>query len=365
LHDDGWLDESFHATLEGEQVQVVVVQPDGRILLGGSFTKVNGVPRNGIARLNSDGSLDGTFDPGTGVTSGFDGDEPAPGFVNTLALLTGGRIAIGGRFSAVNGTARIGLACLTAFGTLDATFGQGQGLANESGDEAFVSALAVQPDGRVLVGGCFTHADGVPRTNLVRLQTDGAVDLSFDAPPFGCFDRFFELAPPVSAIVVQPDGRVLIGGRLCGQSDCANLLRLNADGTLDDTFESVARSLPAFGGFLFVSFSEVRAVAVQPDGQVLIGGNFREIDGVSVPSLARLNGGVGRFEFHSATRIGGGRVQLNFAMPRGQDHLLDASSNLVNWIGLNQGRALRDQTQFTDPGAAGADRRFYRARKIP
>jgi uncharacterized delta-60 repeat protein len=272
---------------------------------------------------------------------------------------------VGGRFSSVNGAAHTGLACLTAVGTLDATFVLGQGLANESGDAAFVSALAVQLDGRILVAGCFTHADGVPRTNLLRLQTDGAVDMSFVAPPFPCVDRFFEPAPPVSVIVAQPDGRILIGGSLCGQSDCANLLRLNADGTLDDTFESVTRSLPAFGGFPFVSFSEVRAVAVQPDGQVLIGGNFREIDGVAVPSLARLNGGVERFEFHSAARIGGGRVRLNFAMPRGQDHMLEASSDLVNWTGLNQGRALHDQTQFTDSGAAGVDRRFYRARKVP
>ena len=160
----GFTHPTHYAYSNPNYVNSIAVQPDGHIIVGGSFTNVNGVPRNGIARLNSDGSLDGTFDPGTGVMIGFDGEEPTPGFVNTLALITGGRIAIGGRFSAVNGAARNGLACLTAAGTLDATFAQGQGLANESGDEAFVSALAVQPDGRILVAGCFTHADGVPRT---------------------------------------------------------------------------------------------------------------------------------------------------------------------------------------------------------
>jgi hypothetical protein len=109
----------------------------------------------------------------------------------------------------------------------------------------------------------------------------------------------------------------------------------------------------------------VRAILLQPDGQVLIVGSFDHIDGKAVPGVARLNGGVLQFEFRSVARLTGGRTQLQFSMPRGQIHLLQISSNLVDWLDLNLVIPLRDQTDFTDSNSTPGTQRFYRARRLP
>src|SRR5690606_33198537 len=90
---EGAVDPSFdHTTGPNEAVACVTVQPDGKILIGGGFTSYDGVPRNGIVRLNSDGSLDASFDPGSGA-----------GYVGDIKLQPDGKILIGGAFSQVNG----------------------------------------------------------------------------------------------------------------------------------------------------------------------------------------------------------------------------------------------------------------------
>jgi len=118
-------------------VSAVAVQPDGKILVAGWFDAVHGMPRNRIARLNADGSVDNAFNPGTGV-------------------------------------------------------------------DGSAMALALQPDGKVLVGGWFSSINGVPRNNIARLNTDGSLDLSFD-PGAGPISDVLCLVP-------QPDGKVLVGG---------------------------------------------------------------------------------------------------------------------------------------------------------
>ena len=116
-------------------VFAVVVQPDGKILLGGMFDNINGIPRNSLARLNADGSLDATFNPGEGV---------AGGFVLSLALQPDGKILAGGLFSSINEIGRNNIARLNADGSVDETFNPGAGT-NER-----VIAFAVQPDGKIV-----------------------------------------------------------------------------------------------------------------------------------------------------------------------------------------------------------------------
>ncbi|MFN7141775.1 MAG: delta-60 repeat domain-containing protein, partial [Limisphaerales bacterium] len=106
LHKNGTLDQTFVAN-PNDWVRCVAVQPNGKILIGGKFTFVDGVPRNRIARLNADGSLDQTFDPGTGVEEPFfywlQDDIPS---LFTIALQNDGKILIGGGFRTYNGTPR-------------------------------------------------------------------------------------------------------------------------------------------------------------------------------------------------------------------------------------------------------------------
>ena len=113
---DGSLDSGFNpgAGADGS-VHAVSLQPDGKIVIGGAFTTYGGVARGGIARLNADGSLDTTFDPGAG----------ANGTVHGLVLLSSGQLVIGGTFTSYAGVARSRIARLDATGALDATFANG------------------------------------------------------------------------------------------------------------------------------------------------------------------------------------------------------------------------------------------------
>jgi uncharacterized delta-60 repeat protein len=145
----------------------MALQPDGKVLIGGDFTLVKGASRNGLARLNADGTLDQTFNPGPGISSGT-GAIP---YVEGILVQPDGRILIAGWFATFNGTVRNGIARLNADGSLDGSFNPG------SGADGVVRAIALQADGKMLIGGDFTTFNGVPRPGVARLYGD-AVALS-------------------------------------------------------------------------------------------------------------------------------------------------------------------------------------------
>jgi uncharacterized delta-60 repeat protein len=230
LNADGTLDRGFQNGLPGTGgqfrnfVDAVAEQSDGKLLVGGDFTKLNGVGRNRIARLNADGTLDSGFQSGL---SGPDGD------VNSVALQSDGKVLIGGYFTMVNGVARGRIARLNADGTVDNGFQNGL-----PGADYSVNSVALQSDGKVLIGGYFTMVNGVVRGRIARLNANGTVDNGFQnglpgvGPPF---DR-----SSVDSIAVQSDGKVLIGGFFytVNGEDRFGIARLNADGTLDSGFQN-------------------------------------------------------------------------------------------------------------------------------
>ena len=140
----------------------MAVQADGKIVLGGDFTMVNGTPRNRIARLNADGSLESTatFNPGTGVN----------GIVSSVAVQADGKVVLGGVFTTVNGTARSRIARLNPNGSLESTvtFNQGTGANNT------VFSVAMQADGKIVLGGSFSTVNGTARNRIARLANDPA-----------------------------------------------------------------------------------------------------------------------------------------------------------------------------------------------
>jgi uncharacterized delta-60 repeat protein len=138
------------------------VQPDGKALIAGSFTLLDLEPRNGIARLNTDGSPDSTFDP----QDGPDGN------VYAMAYQADGKVVIGGAFTYFNGVACKHVARLMPDGALDLSFDTSDG---PNGD---VLCLGVQPDGQVVIGGTFTAVGGVPRPGIARLNSDIAVPVA-------------------------------------------------------------------------------------------------------------------------------------------------------------------------------------------
>jgi len=262
LNPDGSLDETFLNGLSGANGSVLclAVQADGKVLVGGDFTTVNGVSRNRIARLNPDGSLDETF---------LDGLSGASGTVQCLAVQADGKVLIGGDFTIVNGTTRNRLAQLNPDGSLDESFLHGL-----SGANGTVYCLAVQADGKVLIGGSFSTVNGVSRWAFARLSPDGSLDETFLNGLSGAQATVFCLG-------VQADGNVLIGGFFTTVNGVSRnrIARLNPDGSLDETF------LNGLSG----ADDTVFCLAVQADGKLLIGGGFSYVNGVSRKRIARLN----------------------------------------------------------------------------
>ena len=148
------------------EVLATVIQADGKIVIGGRFSAVNGIARNNIARLNGDGTLDRAF--AEQLAQGVNGQ------VNALAIQPEGGIIVGGTFTQAGQVETLNLARYDAEGSVDQTFG-GADVA-ESGANGSVYALAVQPDGKIVVGGNFSTVFGQPRRSIARLNADGTLD---------------------------------------------------------------------------------------------------------------------------------------------------------------------------------------------
>ncbi len=260
LNTDGTNDASFLSTAGfgvNNSVFAVAIQPDGRILIGGLFTNVNGAERNGAARLNADGNLDGSF---LAVGAG------ANAALYALSLQSDGKVVIGGAFTSFSGSPRGGIARLNTSGSVDTSF-----LATGTGANNIVRAVAAQTDGKVVLGGAFTTINDAVRAGIARVDSSGTLDTA------GAGVGRNE----VMATAVQSDGKIVIGGTFVNFNGATRnrIARLNADGSLDTTF--LATGAGANG--------DVAAVVIQPDGKILVGGNFTSFNGAAVSRIARLN----------------------------------------------------------------------------
>jgi uncharacterized delta-60 repeat protein len=278
LNSDGNLDTSFNANLDGP-VYAIAIQPNGQILIGGSFTHVGNASRNRIARLNgSDGSLDSSFDPGSGVESP---GVPDPS-VNCIAVSPTGEIVIGGQFTKVGGETRARVAKLSPNGAVT-SFNPG------TGPNGSVLSLALQADGKVLVAGGFTWAVGTSmREGVVRLNgDDGTVDTQFNAHEITKGPDH----PPVAAVYsvsVQPEsGYIFIGGNFdkvggIARNRIARLwpsaLGSFSAGDLDTEFRQSVGNFLQYGPNQANQTPSVRSIVALPDGLVIISGEFTSYD---------------------------------------------------------------------------------------
>ena len=245
---------------------VLAVQPDGKSLVAGDFTTLNGTGRYQLGRINNDGSVDTSF-----VPSGF--EALSTGYF-ALAVQPDGKILVGGQlwWMTPEGVSRQYLARLNSSGSLDTTFHAGTYV--DGGLDGPVRAITIQADGQILIGGEFTRVrggtQGVQRAYLARLNSDGSADSSFD-PGTGANAL-------VRSIAVQPNGSVLAAGDFTSFNGASrgHVARLLASGTLDSTFAPAAN-----GG--------INAVAVQPDGRVVIGGDFTMVGSQGRQNVARVN----------------------------------------------------------------------------
>jgi uncharacterized delta-60 repeat protein len=255
LNADGTLDASFNPGSGANlTIQTISLQPDGKILVGGDFTNFNGIARNRLARLNPDGSVDTSFNPGTGANNS----------VRAFAVLSNGKILVGGLFTDFNGSPRESVVRLNQDGSLDAAF------ASVDFSVTTVTDIVVQPDGLILIGGNFFSVNGVSRSNIARLNADGTVDPNFTNP---------FLSTTANDVALQTNGRIIVGGNFTSPRKIA---RLQANGSLDSSF-NVGRG---FEGFLTGTVSDTVTL---PDGKTLIAGLFDFVNGAQLPSIVRLN----------------------------------------------------------------------------
>jgi uncharacterized delta-60 repeat protein len=225
------IDTSFNTTtgfVNTEDVQDMVLQPDGKLIVLGQFTSYKGVSINRIVRLNSDASIDPTFQT-SGATFGFNGNISR----NCTVLQSDGKVIVGGAFTTYSGVTSNRIIRLNSDGTIDNTFTIG------SGFNAAVTCVALQSDGKILVGGSFGTYSGLSNAYIVRLNTNGTKDLTFTATTVST----------VTSITVQNDGKILIGGGYVTQVNGTNVnevCRLNTDGSIDNTFSSGTGILGAY-----------------------------------------------------------------------------------------------------------------------
>jgi uncharacterized delta-60 repeat protein len=236
-----------------KQLNRLAVYPGMRLLIQGNFEAINGMAKSRFARLMPDGSIDGTF------------DTTAIYHYTPTAVIPGGKIFIG--------ASRMGVATRSSFmGLLNPDGLEDKSSVADTRLSSPANCAAVQPDGKIVMVGRFIVADGIPQVNVARMNADGTVDPGFAA----------NTNNEVHAVAVQPDGKILIAGQftMVNGQERNRIARLNADGSLEDlaTFNAGKGA----DGW-------VHAVAVQPDGRILLGGHFHNVNGALRMHLARLN----------------------------------------------------------------------------
>ena len=284
----GTIDTTFNTTDVGfgngdganSDVRTTSIQSDGKIIIGGIFTYYNGISRNRIARMNADGTIDESFDPGTGTND----------FVLTTAIQNDGKIIIGGQFITYNGIATNRIARLNTDGTLDISFNLG------TGANGTVRSISILNDGKIIIGGDFTSYNGTAKSHIARLNTDGTLDSSFNLGTGA--------NSSVQTTSVQSDGEIIIGGDFLSYNGVSRnrIAYLNADGTLNTAFN------PGTG-----ANNTVQTASIQSDGKIIIGGIFTTYNGTDINRIARLNPD-GTIDGTFNTGIGTDDIVLNSAI---------------------------------------------------
>jgi uncharacterized delta-60 repeat protein len=288
LHPDGTTDHTWQG-ITGTNLSLtsVIIQPDDKILIAGHFTSINGVALNRIARLNPDGTIDPTFQQTVGAND----------TVYCLVLQPNGKILVGGEFYRFDNEERSGIVRLHPNGSVDTTF--------QSIPGSTIRCMAIQNDQKIVIGGYFSQVNGVARHNVARLNADGSLDTSYLNGVYGANEGVISLA-------LQTDGKVLICGEFYSVNLTfrTNIARLNLTGSLDTSF------VPSVSGSWY---HPIRAVAVQNDGKILIGGTFSNVNGIAQNTFARLhpNGNLDT-SFDSHMRADGQAVVFIKALPEGK-----------------------------------------------
>jgi len=238
------------------QVFSTCIQPDNKIISVGTFTSYSGITSNRLIRLNSDGTKDNSFVIGSGFNT----------TTTTVRLQNDGKILVGGLFTSYSGISVNRLLRLNSNGSFDSTFITG------SGPNSTVLCSCILSDGKIIIGGDFSSYSGFNINRLVKLNSNGSIDSSFTIGT-GFDSTIFK-------IIEQPDNKILVGGAFTQFSGTTTrgLIRLNSNGTIDNTFFR-----PSAGS------TTIYSIVLQPDSKIIVGGSFTSYSGVSKNRIVRLN----------------------------------------------------------------------------
>ena len=269
----GSLDSTYLPVLDGE-VRAIVPLSGDKSMIGGAFTKISAINRGGVARLNADGTVDSSFDPGSGIT----GTPEAR--INAILVQPDGKVLVGGRFGQFNGVSRSNLVRLNNDGNVDLNF---------SANCSVINCLALQADGKILFGSTATEVASTAA--LVRLKDGGEPDPEFQAVNlYGWFHAYSNITPKVFNIAVLSNGQILFQGFFskANQLDYYGLARLESDGRLDTNFSCIPEADRTLIGMMGGPYPAAASMAVEPDGKILVGCG-PEVFGTWKRRLVRLN----------------------------------------------------------------------------
>ncbi len=258
---DGQADTSFSVGTVNIFAEKILQHLNGKIYVFGNFTTYNSIPMKSLVRLNENGSVDSSFNIGTGTNNSiFD----AHVYPNESILIVGS-------FTFYNSNLSYRIRKLLPDGSIDSSFIIGTGFTSS------VLKVTVQQDGKIfLTGTNFTHYNGTPRNRIARLHPNGTLDTSL---PIGT--SYIGPNDTVRSHLVLEDGKYLIAGpfTLCNSTSVPKIARLNPDGSLDSSFT------PGLG----VVSGNIWNFLRLPNGKIIIGGSFTIYDSVPRNGIARLN----------------------------------------------------------------------------
>lgn len=300
-YDDGLLGDGFDGT-----VRTLALQLDGKLLVGGEFLNYNGSKTAYFCRLELDGSKDLNFHLGTAFN----------GKVYAAVVQSDMKIIVAGSFTSFDGNSVGKIVRLNSDGTIDNTFDATIGVSSGT-----IYGLALQSDGKLIVTGSFTKYNNLVANRIVRLQTNGQIDLGFDST--------IGATGTIDDVAISPAGKILISGTFSAYNANYNYTKialLNADGSLDNTF-SIGSGFD----------DAVDAIAFQPDGKILVGGNFLNYNGNTQNRIVRLlTNGTMDASFLSNTGFSNGAVQSILVSNSGQILVGGSFSDKYNSSDVNR-----------------------------
>lgn len=263
LNPDGTIDDSFSSGsgFTGGDVRFIKVDNEGKILVAGLFTSYNGVQAKRIIRLNQNGSIDTSFNTGTGFNLN----------VYSLSIDDQGKILVGGAFTEYNGVVAPRLVRLLNTGSIDNSFNVG---GSGFSANAIVNDIKVYPNGDIIVGGSFSNYNGTNLKNIVRLKNDGSVDNTFYLSALGFNNT-------VNSLVISPSLQIFVGGSFItydGQT-ARRIVCLRGSGLRDFSFNDVG-----YGP----SGTVINKVLVDLEGRAFLGGDFTNYNYSSANRIIKL-----------------------------------------------------------------------------